>query len=73
MATIYHLSERLGRSGNTAAGTPEPVVRDAGRSATIIFFTGVRYERWPDAADDRADDASVDPWAHGPASGSSQR
>jgi hypothetical protein len=72
MATIYQLSDRLSQSTSNTVGAAEPAENATGRSATIILFTGVRYERWGDPADTSAN-ASDEPWAHGPASGSSQR
>jgi hypothetical protein len=70
MATIYNLAARLGQSSSR----PEAVAsadRTGGRSATVILFTGVRYERWPDAPEVALQD--VGPRAKGPASGTSKR
>jgi hypothetical protein len=73
MATIYQLSDRLSQSASSAAGNAATDDRTTGRSATIILFTGVRYERWTDAGDTAAQDAIEEPWTQGPASGTSQR
>jgi hypothetical protein len=73
MATIYQLSDRLNRSASSTADAAATVDTNAARSATIILFTGVRYERWSDAADTAAQDAIDQPWTQGPASGRSQR
>jgi hypothetical protein len=72
MATIYQLSERLGQTTSSAADLAHSADRATGQSATIILFTGVRYERWADAlptglvVDDQ-------PWVQGPVSGQSSR
>jgi hypothetical protein len=73
MATIYQLSDRLSQSASSTSGVTDAADGSAGRSATIILFTGVRYERWADARDTSAPVAVDEPWSQGPASGSSQR
>jgi hypothetical protein len=73
MATIYQISDRLSQSTSNAAGATTTADQASGRSATIILFTGVRYERWADTEDTSAQDAIAEPWAQGPASGRSKR
>ena len=70
MATIYNLAARLDHSGSRAEAEVAGTERPAGQSATVILFTGVRYERWVDAPEVAALDA---PRAKGPASGSAKR
>jgi hypothetical protein len=45
MATIYKLAERIGQDSRGTSDPAQPV----GHTAEIFLFTGVRYERWPDA------------------------
>jgi hypothetical protein len=49
MATIHHLAARHDQTTDRADSTVR-TNRQTDRSATIILFTGVRYERWPEAA-----------------------
>jgi hypothetical protein len=71
MATIYNLAARLNQSSSRAEAGAADAERPAGQSATVILFTGVRYERWVDAPDVATE--AVKPRAKGPASGSSKR
>jgi hypothetical protein len=47
MATIHYLADHTER----AAGRPPVNQAAATGSAEIMLFTGVRYERWTDAAE----------------------
>jgi hypothetical protein len=70
MATIYRLSDRLSQSTGSSAGAAD---RAAGRSATIILFTGVRYERWAVSGEGAAAATTEGQWVQEPASGSLPR
>jgi hypothetical protein len=50
MANIHHLTARSDQPSNrTETNRGRSADRPAGQTATIILFTGVRYERWLDA------------------------
>ena len=46
MATIHQLAARLDHSASRSELTTTSSGPTGGRSAKIILFTGVRYERW---------------------------
>jgi hypothetical protein len=51
MATIHHLAARHDQTTDRTADHNDSTARTnrpSDRSATIILFTGVRYERWPE-------------------------
>jgi hypothetical protein len=76
MANIHHLATRASRTSRTEPANSGSITHPMGQTATIILFTGVRYERWsvaPQTELEAALSIPVDetgaPRAKGPAKG----
>jgi hypothetical protein len=62
MATIHYLANREQNTANRSSGGTDPAVT---RTAEIVLFTGVRYERWIEpTATPTANDDDRAPRAH---------